>query len=173
MAHNGPTGLGAAAHSPCGVDWLPEPADHGDEDLEAALRQLAAHERAPSLVLYGHMHSSLARRQGLRDRLGVSHGAICLNVAVVPRIRGVHDSEADAPLAEHHFTVVRLDAASGRLEGAEDVWVTVAGGAEPSVVSARREPLVRRKEAASLDDPASHRALEWFSHYKGDWRPLD
>jgi hypothetical protein len=37
LAHNGPSGLGAAAHDICGKDWGSAPADWGDDDLAAAL----------------------------------------------------------------------------------------------------------------------------------------
>lgn len=59
MGHNGPTGLGATRSDICGVDFRSEEGDHGDEDLEAALKQLVARDVCVSLVVFGHMHHTL------------------------------------------------------------------------------------------------------------------
>ena len=49
----------------CGVDFLPEEGDHGDEDLEMALLRLREHDRSPVLVTFGHMHHKIRRFDGL------------------------------------------------------------------------------------------------------------
>jgi hypothetical protein len=62
LGHNGPAGLGSQRHNICGCDWLAAAGDHGDPDLQEVLQQLHRAGRAPSLVVFGHMHYQL---QGL------------------------------------------------------------------------------------------------------------
>ncbi|KAK9826782.1 hypothetical protein WJX81_008513 [Elliptochloris bilobata] len=86
VAHNGPAGLGSAQHNICGVDFSPNEGDHGDDDLTAVLRELAAAGRHVPLVVFGHMHQQL-KGGGQRDMVAISAttGTVHLNAAVVPR----------------------------------------------------------------------------------------
>jgi uncharacterized protein (TIGR04168 family) len=70
VAHNGPTGLGDHPYSICGKDWGPpavgldplsprSQGDHGDPDLQIALRKSYVCGRFPALVVFGHMHEHL------------------------------------------------------------------------------------------------------------------
>jgi hypothetical protein len=114
LAHNGPAGMGALQHDPCGVDWLKGGAagDHGDVDLRLALDALhegaaAAEEEGGSgggggggeqgdpmmrrhvaLVVHGHMHGRL-RAGGQRRMVHVDaeRRTVVLNAATVPRVR--------------------------------------------------------------------------------------
>ena len=127
MAHNGPKGLGAARHDPCGKDFRPEqgaasadqacpqdtlnlrdlrnlrdlllvscmsmtrrlchqtalshgtlssamptccpwPGDYGDGDLHNAIAAATSSGRAPTLVVFGHMHQNLHKAYGTGSR---------------------------------------------------------------------------------------------------------
>lgn len=163
VAHNGPTGLGNSVHSPCGADWLDDAVDHGDADLQAALCQLASQGRPPSVLVFGHMHSLLARNQGLRDRVGHLHGTVCLNAAVVPRTLQNPGQESDVCRETcHHFLEVRIQAGTGRIDGAEDVWVGVKSNGE--ITGHQRKPLLRWARDA--------KHLEMYRHHTGDWAPM-
>jgi uncharacterized protein (TIGR04168 family) len=88
LGHNGPLGLGSAAHAPCGRDWQPLGGDFGDPDLSGAIRQaIAAGKRVP-LVVFGHMHHRLRyTKKHLRQTIATDQqGTVYLNCAAVPRI---------------------------------------------------------------------------------------
>jgi uncharacterized protein (TIGR04168 family) len=52
VGHNGPAGLGTAAHDICGVDFRPAAGDHGDPDLAAALAVLHDQGRCASTAAH-------------------------------------------------------------------------------------------------------------------------
>ncbi|KAG2485671.1 hypothetical protein HYH03_015643 [Edaphochlamys debaryana] len=95
MGHNGPSGLGARAWDPCGVDWEPKAGDHGDPDLRAALDRLHAAGRRVPLVTFGHMHHNLhsgaskgwSHHLRRMVHLDPSTRTLFLNAATVPRVR--------------------------------------------------------------------------------------
>jgi uncharacterized protein (TIGR04168 family) len=85
LAHCGPSGLGSEAADPCGRDWKKQACDWGDQDLSLAIRQIRQ-RRAVPLVVFGHMHHTLRRGQGMRRTLQRDRqGTIYLNAACVPR----------------------------------------------------------------------------------------
>lgn len=60
VAHNGPSGLGSNPEDICGVDFRGSSGgDWGDEDLRIALDLAEQNGQNASLVVFGHMHSSL------------------------------------------------------------------------------------------------------------------
>jgi uncharacterized protein (TIGR04168 family) len=86
LAHCGPSGLGSDARDPCGRDWKRPACDWGDQDLELAIERIRRHRPVP-LVVFGHMHHSLWRKQGERRTLARDrHGTLHLNAACVPRV---------------------------------------------------------------------------------------
>jgi len=92
LAHNGPTGLGASADSPCGLDFRPEEGDFGDSDMEEAIASCLQKGRRIPLAVFGHMHQKLHRCAFPRTERRMFHldektGVAYLNCAVVPRIR--------------------------------------------------------------------------------------
>jgi uncharacterized protein (TIGR04168 family) len=85
LAHCGPSGLGSEAGDLCGRDWKSPARDWGDQDLALAIEQISRHRHLP-LVVFGHMHHALKRRQGTRRSLHRDRrGTVYLNTACVPR----------------------------------------------------------------------------------------
>ncbi|KAL6770275.1 hypothetical protein ACKKBG_A34310 [Auxenochlorella protothecoides x Auxenochlorella symbiontica] len=168
IAHNGPSGLGGRPEDPCGVDWRPGGGDHGDADLEAALRELCARGRPPTLVAYGHMHEELhhsvrRERPGVkRERVAVAHGAVFLNAAVVPRIVRLPGAGART----HHFVEVRLAPPGGVLSAA-DVLVEVARGG--GVLGVQRQPLLT---TTAVDAEGGARRTRILHTSTGEWEDL-
>ncbi|KAL6861145.1 hypothetical protein ACP4OV_016845 [Aristida adscensionis] len=136
LAHNGPTGLGSRMDDICGRDWVPGGGDHGDPDLERAISDLQRETGVSiPLVVFGHMHKSLAYGRGLRKMIafGANH-TIYLNGALVPRVRSSQPSSSPTAAAlptptaaptSRAFTVV--DLLEGRVERVTEVWVKVSG----------------------------------------------
>jgi uncharacterized protein (TIGR04168 family) len=114
LSHNGPTGLGDAAHSMWGRDFAKPAVDWGDPDLAQALAR--ARERATRRVLAviaGHMHTPI-RGGGEREQQMHRDGTLYLNPARVPRIFEREDGrevrhhveltlQGDAAHATHHL----------------------------------------------------------------------
>ncbi|XP_062233456.1 uncharacterized protein LOC133930748 [Phragmites australis] len=143
LAHNGPTGLGSRMDDICGKDWVPGAGDHGDPDLEQAISDLQRETGVSiPLVVFGHMHKSLAYGRGLRKMIvvGANH-TIYLNGAVVPRVKYAQAqlSSPTIPSYEQNqlegsrFTAPTLlaftiaDLFEGRVEKISEVWVLVSG----------------------------------------------
>ncbi|MEQ8999343.1 MAG: TIGR04168 family protein [Coleofasciculus sp. B1-GNL1-01] len=117
LGHNGPTGLGEEAESPCGRDWHPLGGDHGDPDFAAAIAQVQTLGKQIPLVTFGHMHHRL-RHTTKRLRTIVttsSEGTVYLNSASVPRIV---QTETDRL---RNFSLVSLEA--GEVASISLVWV--------------------------------------------------
>ncbi|KAL6606752.1 hypothetical protein ACP70R_042405 [Stipagrostis hirtigluma subsp. patula] len=138
LAHNGPTGLGSRMDDICGRDWVPGGGDHGDPDLERAISDLQRETGVSiPLVVFGHMHKSLAYGRGLRKMIAVgANQTIYLNGAVVPRVKYAQPSSPTTAAPSHEgsgftapssrvFTVV--DLLDGRVERISEVWVLVSG----------------------------------------------
>lgn len=155
VGHNGPSGLGSHCHDICGVDWMAGEGDHGDPDLEDAIRQVQLNERHVALVLFGHMHHVLKGGR-LRNMAAIAphSGTVFLNCAQVPRIRGVsrgsdHDwtdrggDGSGVPMATRarHFMVV--DIRDGHVAEAEDVWLQVLDAAAGTCQVAHRHQVLR------------------------------
>eukprot|EP00891_Asterochloris_glomerata_P001067 jgi/Astpho2/1067/gw1.00017.19.1_t len=91
VGHNGPTGLGSERHSPVGNDFQTVRGDHGDQDVEDALKEAAAGQGGPvALHCFGHMHNNLNFRLGAGHRNMVAidgaTGTAYVNAAQVPRL---------------------------------------------------------------------------------------
>lgn len=126
LSHNGPSGMGAARHDPCGVDWLKSASggDHGDVDLRMALDALSGRcgdggrgsedgggdpedpagpsgRRHVALVVHGHMHHRL-RGGGSRRMVHVDARSrtVVLNAATVPRVRWADKDDEDGDNSE-------------------------------------------------------------------------
>ncbi|KAK3128543.1 hypothetical protein QOZ80_6BG0463230 [Eleusine coracana subsp. coracana] len=141
LAHNGPTGLGSRIDDICGRDWVPGGGDHGDPDLERAISDLQRETRVSiPLVVFGHMHKSLAYGRGVRKMIAFgANETIYLNGAVVPRVKYAQPRSSTVPIDEQNqlegsgvtvptlraFTVV--DLLEGRIEKIAEVWVLVNG----------------------------------------------
>ncbi|KAM3194812.1 hypothetical protein ACQJBY_071078 [Aegilops geniculata] len=143
LAHNGPTGLGSRIDDICGRDWVAGGGDHGDPDLEQAISDLQRETGVSiPLVVFGHMHKSLAYGGGLRKMIdfGANNQTIYLNGAVVPRVKPaeamspstISTSERDelqesayvGPMSRAFTTVDLFD---GTIEKISEVWVLVSG----------------------------------------------
>uniref|UniRef100_A0A0A9F1L6 Calcineurin-like phosphoesterase domain-containing protein n=1 Tax=Arundo donax TaxID=35708 RepID=A0A0A9F1L6_ARUDO len=141
LAHNGPTGLGSRMDDICGRDWVAGGGDHGDPDLERAISDLQKETGVSiPLVVFGHMHKSLAYGRGLRKMIafGANH-TIYLNGAVVPRVKYAQPSSSIIPSYEQNqlegsgltaptlraFTII--DLLEGCVEKISEVWVLVSG----------------------------------------------
>jgi uncharacterized protein (TIGR04168 family) len=87
LAHNGPTGLGAAPDDLWGRDFGRDASgDWGDEDLRAAIDYAQDQGKQVDLVVAGHMH--LLTKQGdERPWLQRVDGVTYVNAARVPRVR--------------------------------------------------------------------------------------
>uniref|UniRef100_K3XY34 Calcineurin-like phosphoesterase domain-containing protein n=1 Tax=Setaria italica TaxID=4555 RepID=K3XY34_SETIT len=137
LAHNGPTGLGSRMDDICGRDWVPGGGDHGDPDLERAISDLQRETGVSiPLVVFGHMHKSLAYGRGLRKMIAFgANGTIYLNGAVVPRVRYAQASPSDeqnhpegsASVAPTSRAFTIADLSEGRVEKISEVWVLVSG----------------------------------------------
>ncbi|VAI71281.1 unnamed protein product [Triticum turgidum subsp. durum] len=143
LAHNGPTGLGSRIDDICGRDWVAGGGDHGDPDLEQAISDLQRETRVSiPLVVFGHMHKSLAYGVGLRKMIafGANNQTIYLNGAVVPRVNPaeamspsmistgerdeLQESGSVGPTSRAFTTVDLFD---GTVEKISEVWVLVSG----------------------------------------------
>jgi uncharacterized protein (TIGR04168 family) len=113
LAHNGPTGLGAERDALWGNDFAPEPDDHGDPDLRAAIDHAQARGLRVLGVVAGHMHRRL-RSGGLRRWIERRDGVLYLNPAQLPRVA------ADVDGVRRHHVELRL--ALDSLE-AEERWI--------------------------------------------------
>jgi len=99
LAHNGPRGLGEAAHDIWGCDFKDDGGDWGDPDLAAAIDHARASGRQVTAVIAGHMH--LRTRQGVdRPWLLEKEGTVYVNAARVPRIFSGKDD-----VYRHHVAV--------------------------------------------------------------------
>jgi uncharacterized protein (TIGR04168 family) len=87
LSHNGPTGLGAEAHSLWGSDFHKAAGDWGDGDLAEAIAHARRRDRRIVAVIAGHMHWTL-KGGGSRESQALRDGTLYLNPARVPRIAG-------------------------------------------------------------------------------------
>lgn len=98
LSHNGPAGLGGAAHSMWGRDFAEPALDWGDPDLAQALEQARARGTHRVLaVIAGHMHSPI-RGGAERELEAVRDGTLYLNPARVPRVF----EREDGHVVRHH-----------------------------------------------------------------------
>ena len=97
LAHNGPTGLGAAPDDLWGRDFGQDiGGDWGDEDLREAIDYAEAQGKRVEAVVAGHMH--LLTKQGdERPWRRCVDGVYYVNAARVPRVR---------PAGRHHVRIV-------------------------------------------------------------------
>ena len=106
-------------------------------DLERAISDLQREARVSiPLVVFGHMHKSLAYGRGLRKMIafGANH-TIYLNGAVVPRVKFAqtiprfkqNQPEGSGSIAPtlRAFTIAELS--EGHVEKISEVWVLVSG----------------------------------------------
>jgi uncharacterized protein (TIGR04168 family) len=108
LAHNGPTGLGAERDALWGNDFAPEPGDHGDPDLRAAIDHAHARGLRVLGVVAGHMHRRL-RSGGERRWIERRDDVLYVNPAQLPRVAADTDG-----VRRHHVELIlredRLDA---------------------------------------------------------------
>ncbi|KAL1217563.1 hypothetical protein V5N11_004729 [Cardamine amara subsp. amara] len=138
LAHNGPTGLGSKAEDICGKDWVNEGGDHGDPDLEQAIRQLKETTKlSVPLVVFGHMHKELQSGKG--NRKMVVHDSdkqtIYVNGAIVPRVKRANENyqgtswreaaESESGGTARAFTLVEI--VDGKINKVVESWVQVIG----------------------------------------------
>eukprot|EP00250_Pteridium_aquilinum_P019640 c24509_g3_i2 orf=162-1208(+) len=130
LGHNGPTGLGSKPADICGKDWsLKSAGDHGDPDLEAALKTVKEQaQHNVQLVIFGHMHKTLAHNRGNRTMLVRGQdNIIYVNAAIVPRVLDVNACESNTNNGGletlRNFTVI--DLAYGQVEKVAETWVRV------------------------------------------------
>lgn len=87
LAHNGPTGLGAAPEDIWGRDFHPDAGDWGDPDLRAAIEHALRRGKRVIAVVAGHMHWAVAGRQDRHRRWQLQRdGILYVNAARVPRV---------------------------------------------------------------------------------------
>ncbi|ESQ42571.1 hypothetical protein EUTSA_v10014084mg [Eutrema salsugineum] len=146
LAHNGPTGLGSQAEDICGRDWGDEGGDHGDPDLEQAIRQLKETTKlSVPLVVFGHMHKELQSGKGNREMVvqDSDNQTVYVNGAIVPRVkeencqgnysrRRIGENEIPVRAAEFEssgtvraFTLVEI--LDGKIIKVAESWVQVIG----------------------------------------------
>ncbi len=114
LAHNGPHGLGDSPADIWGCDFLPEPADWGDPDLELAIQHAKQKGHVVLAVVAGHMHLVTRGSGAERAWLRREEGTLYVNPARVPRIANREGAEA------HHHVALRV--APERAE-AEEIFV--------------------------------------------------
>ncbi|MFN3927477.1 MAG: TIGR04168 family protein [Pseudanabaenaceae cyanobacterium] len=94
LGHNGPYGLGADQHDPCGRDWQPVGGDHGDPDFASALAYAYTIGKHIPLVAFGHMHHQLRHSPVPRRSIAVNEwGTVFVNGAIVPRLQAYSEHE--------------------------------------------------------------------------------
>lgn len=118
LSHNGPIGLGALPHSPCGKDWKTPGGDYGDPDLYGAIEFWRQYRTIP-LVVFGHMHHRLKVKPFTRETIGQKDNTIYVNGASVPRWQMINGS------VYRHFTLVDLEA--GQVKTVKQVWLDQNG----------------------------------------------
>lgn len=125
--------------------------DHGDLDLEDALRQAEASGRHVPLVLFGHMHESLRFGEKLRNMVEVDKGsgAVYLNCAVVPRVRhvkpkGTDGSAASQSIVARHFVIAEIS--DGMVTSASNVWVGQKGGTDSGFEILAQQALLQMEQ---------------------------
>ncbi|XP_009126774.1 uncharacterized protein LOC103851652 isoform X3 [Brassica rapa] len=133
LAHNGPTGLGSQAEDICGRDWFDEGGDHGDPDLEQALRQLKeTTELSVPLVVFGHMHKELEGGKGNRKMVveDSDNKVLYVNGAIVPRVIEINETPVGAAEPESGGTVrafTLVEILDGKIKKVVESWVQVTG----------------------------------------------
>ncbi|CAH2069555.1 unnamed protein product [Thlaspi arvense] len=139
LAHNGPTGLGSQAENICGRDWFVEGGDHGDPDLEKAIRQLKETTKlSVPLVVFGHMHKELQSGKGDREMVvqDSDNQTVYVNGAVVPRVKGTKEENCGRGIGENEtssesggtvrvYTLVEI--LDGKIKKVAESWVQVIG----------------------------------------------
>jgi uncharacterized protein (TIGR04168 family) len=103
LAHNGPSGLGAAKTDLWGCDFREQGGDWGDSDLAEALGHARSAGKRVLAVVAGHMHTH-ARRGQVRDWQLRKAETLYVNPARVPRIF------EDARGKYRYHVVLELDA---------------------------------------------------------------
>jgi uncharacterized protein (TIGR04168 family) len=110
LAHNGPTGMGAAPSDMWGRDFGPEHGDWGDEDLRAAVDYALAQGKRVDAVVAGHMH--LQTKQGIDRPWCIKvDDTLYINAAREPRIR-----RQDGKEIHHHICLRLLDGDADAVE---------------------------------------------------------
>ncbi|VVB16430.1 unnamed protein product [Arabis nemorensis] len=149
LAHNGPTGLGSQAEDICGKDWWDEGGDHGDPDLEQALRQLKETTKlSVPLVVFGHMHKELQAGKGNRKMVVQSsdNQTVYVNGAIVPRVKGIKENcqggDSWSGMGRNEIPVGATESESGggtrrafttveildrKIKKVAEIWVQVVG----------------------------------------------
>lgn len=87
LAHNGPSGLGAAPTSPWGCDFKRGGGDWGDPDLAHAVSYAKGQGKRVLAVVAGHMHYPTKTNARMRDWCVSCDDTLYVNAARVPRIR--------------------------------------------------------------------------------------
>ncbi|QDZ17824.1 metallophosphoesterase [Chloropicon primus] len=123
LSHNGPSGLGSTADSPCGKDWRPEEGDYGDKDMEDAIAAVLERGRRIPLAVFGHMHHKLHRCALPKTERKMFHkddttGVAYVNCAVVPRIRRGPEGGL-----QHNYVLITLSTTALEVEKVESVWL--------------------------------------------------
>jgi uncharacterized protein (TIGR04168 family) len=134
VSHQGPTGLGDKENSPCGRDWGDEPGgDWGDADLRHGITAARQASKAVPLVVFGHMHAVLRRRDaGFRTMIHIErdgsseHDTVMVNAAVVPRHKKRYSAVNGRSETLCQFTVVEIGL-TGYVETTEQVWAAASG----------------------------------------------
>lgn len=102
LAHNGPSGLGAAPTDLWGCDFRAEGGDFGDPDLRAMLDHARATHKRVLAVIAGHMHGP-TRAGAARAVQRTCDDTLFVNPARVPRILG------DSRGVVRHHVALELD----------------------------------------------------------------
>jgi uncharacterized protein (TIGR04168 family) len=134
VSHQGPTGLGDQANSPCGRDWGDEPGgDWGDDDLRQGIVAARKAGKAVPLVVFGHMHAVLhGGSSGFRTMLWTERDGpsgqhtVMVNAAVVPRHKKRQSDRRSHQETLCQFTIVEIGS-DGYVETVEQVWATARG----------------------------------------------
>jgi uncharacterized protein (TIGR04168 family) len=87
LAHNGPSGLGAAPEDIWGRDFHPDAGDWGDPDLRAAIEHARQRGKHVLAVVAGHMHWAVFGSEQVHRRWQLQRdGILYVNAARVPRV---------------------------------------------------------------------------------------
>ena len=118
LAHNGPTGLGAARDDIFGCDFQRHGGDFGDRDLSLAIDYAQSTGRQVVAVLAGHMHHTLKGGGGPRRWFSEQEGVPYVNAARVPRVF------LKAGRQYRHHVALRWDGNAARIK---EIFVTADG----------------------------------------------
>jgi uncharacterized protein (TIGR04168 family) len=108
LAHNGPSGLGAARSDIWGCDFRKAEGDWGDDDLRQAIAYARTRGKRVLAVVAGHMHHHVKASGGAQRCWRLERdGVVYVNAARVPRIfsRDGARMHHHIALSIHHATV--------------------------------------------------------------------